>query len=127
MTDMREERVDSLDRQIGRMRSQLSSIERERRADGASEGRTESSEDLRMAIEELYVAEEELRLQHEELLGVRAEPENQRRRYEERVQLAPDAHLVTTPLRIVREANRDAAARLGVEARYLIGQPVATF
>jgi len=124
---MREERVDSLDRQIGRMRSQLSSIERERRAEGAPEGRTESSEDLRMAIEELYVAEEELRLQHEELLGVRAELEDQRRGYEELFQLAPDAYLVTNPLGIVREANRAAAELLGIESQFLIGKPLATY
>jgi diguanylate cyclase (GGDEF)-like protein/PAS domain S-box-containing protein len=124
MTDMREERVDNLDRQIGRMRSQLSSIEHDRRAGGA---RTESTEDLRMAIEELYVAEEELRLQHEELLGVRAELEDQRRGYEELFQLAPDAYLVTNPLGIVREANRAAAELLGIESRFLIGKPLATY
>jgi len=124
---MREDRVDSLDRQIGRMRSQLSSIEDERRAGGARVGRTDSTEDLRMAIEELYVAEEELRLQHEELLGVRAELEDQRRRYEELFQLAPDAYLVTNPLGIVREANRAAAELLGIESRFLVGKPFATF
>src|SRR6476661_10252202 len=127
MTDMREDRVDSLDRQIGRMRSQLSSIEKERRAGGAPDGRTDSTEDLRMAIEELYVAEEELRLQHEELLGVRAELEDQRRRYEELFQLAPDAYLVTNPMGIVREANRAAAELIGVEPRFLLGKPLMSF
>jgi Amt family ammonium transporter len=127
MTDMREERVDSLDRQIGRMRSQLSTIERERRTGGARDGRTESTEDLRMAIEELYVAEEELRLQHEELLGVRAELDDQRRRYEELFQLAPDAYLVTNPLGVIREVNRAAADLVGVEPRFLLGKPLTTF
>jgi diguanylate cyclase (GGDEF)-like protein/PAS domain S-box-containing protein len=127
MTDMREGRVGSLDRQIGRMRSQLASIEHERRNGNAPDGRTESTEDLRMAIEELYVAERELRLQHEELLGVRAELEDQRRRYEELFQFAPDAYLVTNPLGIVREANRAAAELLGIESRFVIGKPLATF
>ncbi len=126
MTDSSGERVDSLDRQIGRMRSQLSTIERERRRE-AGNGRTESTDDLRMAIEELYVAEEELRLQHEELLAVRAELEDERRNYEELFQLAPDAYLVTNPLGIVREANRAAAELLDIESRFLLGKPLATF
>src|SRR5207248_5206071 len=102
------------------------SIEREREGRGR-EGRSRSTEDMRMAIEELYVAEEELRLQHEELLGVRAELEDQRRGYEELFQLAPDAYLVTNPLGIVREANRAAAELLGIESHFLIGKPLITY
>ena len=80
-----------------------------------------------MAIEELHVAEEELRLQHEELLRVRAELEDQRHRYEELFQLAPDAYLVTNPMGIVREANRAASELLGIEPGFLIGKPLATY
>src|SRR5256885_7634643 len=109
------------------MRSQLASIERERGGQAGSAGFSQSTEDLRAAIEELYVAEEELRLQHEELLSARAELEDRRRRYEELFQLAPDAYIVTNPLGIVREVNRAAAALVGVEPRFLLGKPLMTF
>ena len=109
------------------MRSQLETIERERGGQAGSAGLSESTRDLRAAIEELYVAEEELRLQHAELLGARTELEDQRRRYEELFQLAPDAYIVTDPRGIVREVNRAAADLVGVEARFLLGKPLMTF
>jgi diguanylate cyclase (GGDEF)-like protein/PAS domain S-box-containing protein len=109
------------------MRSQLALIERERGEQSGSAGLSRGTEDLRATIEELYVAEEELRWQHEELLSARAELEDQRRRYEELFQLAPDAYVVTNPLGIVREVNRAAAALVGVEPRFLIGKPLMTF
>src|SRR5436190_1427570 len=123
---MRGERADNLEEQIGRMRSQLASIRRDYRDPETGPSR-EAAEDLRATIEELYVAEEELRLEHEELLRARAETDDQRRRYEELFQLAPDAYVVTNPLGIVREANRAAADMLGVEPRFLVGKPLATF
>jgi diguanylate cyclase (GGDEF)-like protein/PAS domain S-box-containing protein len=127
VNDLRGQPEDSLDEQIGRMRSQLASIERERAGGSGSAGVRQGTEDLRATIEELYVAEEELRLQHEELLGARAELESQRRRYEELFQLAPDAYIVTNPLGIVREVNRAAAELVGVEPRFLLGKPLMTF
>jgi diguanylate cyclase (GGDEF)-like protein/PAS domain S-box-containing protein len=125
--DLPDEQGNSLDQQVGRMRSQLALIERERGGQAGSAGVSQSTENLRAAIEELYVAEEELRLQHEELLSARAELEDQRRRYEELFQLAPDAYIVTNPLGIVREVNRAAAALVGVEPRFLLGKPLMTF
>jgi two-component system CheB/CheR fusion protein len=109
------------------MRSQLASIERERSGQAGSAGSSQNTQDLRAAIEELYVAEEELRLQHEELLGARAELEDQRRRYEELFQLAPDAYIVTNPVGIVREVNRAASDLVGLEPRFLLGKPLMTF
>jgi diguanylate cyclase (GGDEF)-like protein/PAS domain S-box-containing protein len=125
--DLPDQRGNNLDQQVGRMRSQLAAIERERGGRAGSAGISHSTEDLRAAIEELYVAEEEMRLQHEELLSARSELEDQRRRYEELFQLAPDAYLVTNPLGIVREVNRAAAGLLGVEPRFLLGKPLMTF
>src|SRR5437763_9897857 len=123
---MRGKSVDNLEEQVGRMRSQLASIRRGYR-DPATGPSREAAEDLRATIEELYVAEEELRLEHEELLRARAEADDQRRRYEELFQLAPDAYVVTNALGVVREANRAAAEMLGVEPRFLVGKPLATF
>jgi len=126
MNSTRGRGADNLEEQIGRMRSQLASIRRGYREPPTAPSR-EAAEDLRATIEELYVAEEELRLEHEELLRARAEADGQRRRYEELFQLAPDAYVVTNSLGIVREANRAAADMLGVEPRFLVGKPLATF
>src|SRR5437764_565908 len=120
---MRGKSVDNLEEQIGRMRSQLASIRRGYR-DPATGPSREAAEDLRATIEELYVAEEELRLEHEELLRARAEADDQRRRYEELFQLAPDAYVVTNALGVVREANRAAAGLLGRNEVELLGQPM---
>jgi diguanylate cyclase (GGDEF)-like protein/PAS domain S-box-containing protein len=125
--DLSDEQGNNLDQQVGRMRSQLALIERERGGQAGSLGSSQSTDALRAAIEELYVAEEELRLQHEELLTARAELEDQRRRYEELFQLAPEAYIVTNPLGIVREVNRAAADLVGVEPRFLLGKPLMTF
>jgi diguanylate cyclase (GGDEF)-like protein/PAS domain S-box-containing protein len=125
--DLPDQPGNSLEQQVGRMRSQLATIERERGGQVGSAGVSQGTENLRAAIEELYVAEEELRLEHEELLAARAELEDQRRRYEELFQLAPDAYIVTNPLGIVREVNRAAAALIGVEPRFLLGKPLMTF
>ena len=118
--------VDRFEEQIERMRSQLATIE-EHGAQREAGEQTGVTEDLRVAIEELYVAEEELRLEHEELLGARSVIEEHQRRYEELFQLAPDAYFVTDPRGMVREANRSAAELLGIEPRYLVGKPLATF
>jgi diguanylate cyclase (GGDEF)-like protein/PAS domain S-box-containing protein len=125
--DLSDQAGKSLDQQVGRMRSQLALIERERGGQAGSAGSRQSTEDLRAAIEELYVAEEELRLQHEALLSARAGLEDQQRRYEELFQLAPDAYFVTNPLGILREANRAAADLVGVEPRFLLGKPLMSF
>jgi PAS domain S-box-containing protein len=59
--------------------------------------------------------------------GAAAQVEAHEARYRELFELAPDAYLVTDPLGVVREANRAAAALLGVPRRFLSGKPLAVF
>jgi PAS domain S-box-containing protein len=84
-------------------------------------------EDLRAALEELRVADEELRQQNEELAVAHIELENERRRYHELFDLAPDAYLVTDLAGIVSEANLAATRLLRVEGQFLEGKALALF
>jgi PAS domain S-box-containing protein len=84
-------------------------------------------EDLRAALEELRVADEKLRQQNEELAAARLELENERRRYHEVFDLAPDAYLVTDLGGIITGANLAAARLLRVEGRFLEGRALAVF
>ncbi len=84
-------------------------------------------QDLSTALEELHVAAEELRRQNEELAAARSIAEAGRRRYQELFEFAPDGYLVTDPEGIIREANRAAAALLGVRQDFLVGKPLLVF
>src|SRR4029077_13217635 len=52
-------------------------------------------QEFQTTLEELRVAEEELRQQNEELIATRHLIENERQRYQELFEFAPDAYLVT--------------------------------
>jgi PAS domain S-box-containing protein len=95
--------------------------------DAMPEALGESLEELRTALEELQVSEEALRQQNEELAKMRGALEEQRQRYRELFEFAPDAYLVTDADANIREANRAAALLFGVEARFLAGKPLITF
>src|SRR5262245_35422046 len=56
---------------------------------------SETIEQLQTTLEELMVAEEELRQQNEELAAARDELENQKNRYQDLFDFAPDAYIVT--------------------------------
>jgi PAS domain S-box-containing protein len=85
----------------------------------------EALAELDVAIEELSVTGEELRSQTDELAATRRALEAERQRYQELFDSAPVPYLVTDPVGRVREANRAAAALLGVEQRFLRGKPLA--
>jgi PAS domain S-box-containing protein len=84
-------------------------------------------EELRTALEELRVAEEELRQQNDELLAAQALADEQRQRYRDLFEHAPDGYLVTDPQGVVREANRAAGALLGAAPKALSGKPLVLF
>lgn len=84
-------------------------------------------ENLAIACEELHVAEEELRQQNDELLNAHLSVEQQRQRYLDLFEFAPDAYLVTDGLGEVREANRAASSVFGLARTYVRGKPVAAF
>lgn len=84
-------------------------------------------EELLVAMEELRVAEEELREQNERILTAHYQVEEERRRYQQLFQFAPDAYLLTDLAGIVREANRSAAGLFGVDPQYMSGKAVVSF
>jgi PAS domain S-box-containing protein len=84
-------------------------------------------EELRAALDELQVAEEQARDQQDALLEARATIEAERERYRQLFRSASNAHLVTDPAGIVREANDAAGDLLGVPVRFLIDKPLAAF
>ena len=85
------------------------------------------AEELLTALEELQVTEEELRQQNETMAAAQEQLLEERQRYAELFELAPDAWLVTGPDGVVVEANAAAAALLGLAAPRLQGKPLAVF
>jgi PAS domain S-box-containing protein len=84
-------------------------------------------EDLRTALEELRVADEERRQQNEDLAAAHDELENERKRYQQLFDLAPDAYLVTDLGGAVTEANLAASRLLQVDSQMLQGKALAVF
>ena len=88
---------------------------------------TESFEELHTALEEMALAQEELRQQNETLGLTRAAVEEERQRYQDLFEFAPDGYLVTDALGIIREANRAATKLLNVSQQFLVGKPLVMF
>ncbi len=88
---------------------------------------TRTLEELNESLEELQVAEEELRAQASELAESERRAIEDRARYEELFQFAPDPYLVTDVYGTILEANRAAVQRLRVDVSYLRGKPLITF
>ena len=84
-------------------------------------------EDFARALEALHVSEEELRVQGEELTTTQGLLEQERQRYQDLFEYAPDAYLVTDPRGHVQEANRAAGALLRMPRKYMLGKPLGAF
>ena len=84
-------------------------------------------EDLLATTEELRLADEELRTQSEALADSRDAIDQERIRFRELFDFAPDAYLITDLYGTIREANVAASRLLGVEARSLVGKPLPSF
>jgi PAS domain S-box-containing protein len=84
-------------------------------------------EELHAALKELRVAGEELRQQHEELLASHVQLEQERQRYRDLFELAPDAYLVTDLRGIIKEANRSAARLFCITPEFLTGKALASY
>jgi two-component system, NarL family, invasion response regulator UvrY len=93
----------------------------------AAEAVPEILEDLHTALEELHVAEEEQYQQNEALVAARLSAEVERQRYQELFDFAPDGYLVTDSNGIIQEANRAAAALLGVPQPQLLDKALTDF
>lgn len=84
-------------------------------------------ESLKKIGEELRVSEEELRVQNEGLIAAQEKVIEERQRYHELFDFAPDGYLVTNAQGIIQEANRAAAYLLRVRPEYLVGKPLAIY
>ena len=83
--------------------------------------------ELHISLEELRVAEEELRQQNDELSGTRLRVEEERQRYQDLFDFAPDGYLVTDASGKILEANRAAGLLIGVAPRRLIAKPLTVY
>lgn len=88
---------------------------------------TSVNEQLRTTLEELQMASETLRVQNEELQATRRELEQERQRYQDLFELAPDGYLVTDRSGRIQAANQAAVTMLGLTARELTNQPLENF
>ena len=95
-----------------------------RRQNGLS---PEGIEELRLTLEELRASEETLRHTANELALAREVVEEERRRYHELFDFAPDGYFVTNAEGSIEEANRAAAALLGVRQGFVLGKPLVLF
>ena len=82
---------------------------------------------LSLAVEELHIAQEELQKQNEKLCASRQELEQQRQRYQELFQFAPDGYLVTNKWGTIQEANLIASEMLNRRPAHLVGKPLSLF
>ncbi len=83
--------------------------------------------ELAVTLEQLQVAGEELQATNDELETAQQALEWERRSYQERFELAPDAYIITDTAGAILEANRAAAALLNCPQNHLTGKPLSVF
>jgi PAS domain S-box-containing protein len=79
---------------------------------------------LATIVQELRVTEAQVRILNDELAGAQQALAAERERYRELFVSTPAAYLLTDAVGTIREANRPAVALLGVDHRFLVGQPL---
>jgi two-component system cell cycle sensor histidine kinase/response regulator CckA len=87
----------------------------------------EALENLQCSIEEQLVTEEELQGRYEDLLSSQDSAENERRKYKDLFEFAPDGYVVTDTSGIIVDANRSAWQLLNTQKRFLVGRPFLRF
>lgn len=83
--------------------------------------------ELNTALQELQITAVELVKQNEEMAADRQTLEDERQRYQELFDFAPDGYLVTDMEGIILDANRSAISFINVNRLSLIGKPLAIF
>ena len=83
--------------------------------------------ELNSALHELQTTTVELLEQNEEMAASRQTLEEERRRYQELFDFAPDGYLVTDTEGIILDANSAATNLFNVSKSLLIGKPLAIF
>jgi PAS domain S-box-containing protein len=83
--------------------------------------------DLQREVAHLRTAVDVLQRQNAELVSIRQAFEAERRRYREMFESAPDGYVLTNLNGSIREANRVAAALLGVRPDFLMNKSLLAF
>ncbi|MGE5123042.1 MAG: ATP-binding protein, partial [Acidobacteriaceae bacterium] len=86
-----------------------------------------SKTELGSSLQELQVIEEELRNNNELLLEAQKVLDEERQRYRDLFEFAPDAYLVTDKNGLILDANQSAAILLAISLVNLIGKPLLVF
>lgn len=84
-------------------------------------------EELHVALEELRVAEEELRQQNHQLVETHYSLAQERQRYQELFDQAPDGYIVTNIEGKIQTANIAAAEMLNIPKHFLVGKLLINF
>ena len=84
-------------------------------------------EELHVAVAELLANEEELRLQHQQWGEIQERMRQERLRYQDLFDHAPDAYLVTSTVGVIQQVNVPAAAMLQRSKDSLLGKPLLVF
>ncbi len=79
------------------------------------------------ALQEQHTAMEELRSSNEALIATCKYLEEERQRYQELFDFAPDGYLVTDIKGTISQANHAAAKLLNIDQKYLIGKKLISF
>jgi PAS domain-containing protein len=115
-------RVDVVGAQLVALRDQFRRLDPEDR-DGAA-GDVAPLYDL---LDQLCVFEGDVRALEAVLLEEQSARAIERRQYQDLLDLVPVATLMTTPSRVIQQANRAAADLLGVPPGQVIGKPLAAW
>jgi PAS domain S-box-containing protein len=83
--------------------------------------------ELLSSLEALRVSEEEQRVQNEELSVAQARVAEERQRYQDLFEFAPDGYLVTDPNGLILSANLAAAEMIRVSRERLVGKPLVLY
>ncbi|HEX2278972.1 MAG TPA: PAS domain S-box protein [Candidatus Tectomicrobia bacterium] len=111
---------DELEQRVIERTSQLSALNEELIEEITERKRAEEA--LHNSLEALIVISDELRQQNQDLERSRLLAEQERLRYQELFEFAPDGYLMTTKCGTIQEANRAAASMLGISPRVLVGE-----
>jgi len=122
------DKQDKLKSKLQQTQAQLILLNEHINAGGGTQGvLDEDLEEISALLEELSVSEEELRVQNEELESAQLAVENERARYLDLFEFAPDGYLLTEKFGVIREANQAMCRMLNTPAARLAGKPLAVF
>lgn len=114
--------------QVDELRKRAETLARKHRSDDWPDDLIHDLlQQLSDAAAALDAAEAVRRVQHNDLMIAREVAEQERLRYQELFDFAPDAYLVTNRAGIIRHANQAAVILLNVSPQFLTGKPLVSF